>query len=50
MAGQRPRFPICFLTNGGGVLEATKAEQLSEWLDIHVQPEQVTSNAIHKVF
>jgi len=39
--GQTPRYPVCFLTNGGGVLEATKAEQLSSWLDVNVDPGQV---------
>ena len=43
VVGGSPRHPICFLTNGGGVLEAEKARQLSQWLDIKVQPEQVVT-------
>eukprot|EP00775_Hariotina_reticulata_P006312 gene6312-6547_t len=35
------RYPVCFLTNGGGVLEARKAQQLSQWLDVPVQENQV---------
>lgn len=40
-AGQAPKHPICFLTNGGGVTESMKAKQLSEWLGIRVQANQV---------
>ena len=40
-AGQKPKFPVCFLTNGGGVTEAQKAEQLSDWLDVAVGVDQV---------
>ena len=29
------------MTNGGGVTEAEKAEQLSEWLDVSVHADQV---------
>jgi len=32
----RPRVPIAFMTNGGGILEADKAKELSEWLNIKV--------------
>jgi ribonucleotide monophosphatase NagD (HAD superfamily) len=32
------------MTNGGGVLEATKAQQLSEWLQVSVAPEQVSAS------
>ena len=32
---------MCFLTNGGGVTEAQKAEQLSKWLDVSVGEDQV---------
>lgn len=39
--GQKPKFPVCFLTNGGGVTEAQKAEQLSDWLDVAVGVDQV---------
>ena len=38
---QLPRFPVAFLTNGGGVTEATKAEQLTNLLGVHVLPQQV---------
>ncbi len=40
-AGAKPRYPVCFLTNGGGVTEAQKAEQLSGWLDVAVGVDQV---------
>ena len=32
--------PVVFLTNGGGVLESTKARQLSEMLNVPVSPDQ----------
>lgn len=35
------KFPVVFLTNGGGVTEAAKAAQLSEWLDAPVSEGQV---------
>lgn len=35
------RYPVCFITNGGGVTEATKARQLSQWLGVPVDPSQV---------
>ena len=35
------RFPVVFLTNGGGVPESVKAKQLSTMFDIDVQPQQV---------
>lgn len=41
MAGEKPKYPVCFLTNGGGVTEQQKAEQLSEWLDVAVGVDQV---------
>ncbi len=34
-------FPVVFLTNGGGVSEARKAEQLSSWLQVPVSENQV---------
>ena len=37
----KPKFPVVFLTNGGGVPEATKAQQLTDWLGVNVQPSQV---------
>ena len=40
-AGQQPRHPVCFLTNGGGVTEAHKAAELSEWLGVSVGADQV---------
>ncbi|KAF7723018.1 hypothetical protein EC973_002434 [Apophysomyces ossiformis] len=33
--------PYVLLTNGGGVTEAKKAEQISQMLDIEIRPEQV---------
>jgi ribonucleotide monophosphatase NagD (HAD superfamily) len=39
-AGEKPKLPVCFLTNGGGVTEAQKAEELSGWLDVHVHENQ----------
>ena len=41
LEGQRPKYPVCFLTNGGGVTEEQKAEQLSGWLDVDVGVDQV---------
>lgn len=41
LTGQQPKYPVCFLTNGGGVLEATKAAQLSKWLGVQVAANQV---------
>ena len=35
-----PRFPLCFMTNGGGVTEATKAQELATWLDVDVREDQ----------
>ncbi|WIA28754.1 hypothetical protein OEZ86_011287 [Tetradesmus obliquus] len=37
----RWRFPVCFITNGGGVPEAHKAQQLSKWLGVPVGEQQV---------
>ncbi|GFH06044.1 uncharacterized protein HaLaN_00608 [Haematococcus lacustris] len=34
------RFPTVFMTNGGGVTEAHKAQQLSSWLQVPVAEEQ----------
>lgn len=39
--GEAPKYPVAFLTNGGGVSEERKAEQLSEWLGVHVKASQV---------
>ncbi|KAK9831392.1 hypothetical protein WJX81_000238 [Elliptochloris bilobata] len=39
--GQRPLYPVCFLTNGGGVTEQAKADQLASWLGVRVTAEQV---------
>ncbi len=38
---QQNRVPHVFLTNGGGVFEETKAEQLSKKLNIHISKDQV---------
>ncbi|CAH1782901.1 unnamed protein product [Owenia fusiformis] len=35
------RVPTVFVTNAGNNLRQHKAKQLSEWLDIHISPEQV---------
>ena len=40
--GQAWKFPVCFMTNGGGVTEAYKAQQLSEWLGVQVHADQVS--------
>ena len=37
---------MCFLTNGGGVTEAQKAEQLSNWLDVSVGEDQVSCGLV----
>ena len=34
-------YPVCFLTNGGGMLEADKALQLTNWLGVPVTESQV---------
>ena len=39
--GQRARYPVCFLTNGGGVTEERKAQQLSQWLGVKITSNQV---------
>ncbi|KAK9914891.1 hypothetical protein WJX75_001967 [Coccomyxa subellipsoidea] len=39
--GATQKYPICFLTNGGGVTEAQKAQQLSNWLGVNVRENQV---------
>jgi ribonucleotide monophosphatase NagD (HAD superfamily) len=38
---KRPRYPFVFMTNGGGVSEATRAEELEHMLRVPVTPEQV---------
>ena len=40
VAGEKPKLPVCFLTNGGGVVEAAKAKELSGWLDVKVHKQQ----------
>ena len=40
--GATHKYPICFLTNGGGVTEAQKAQQLSNWLGVNVRENQVS--------
>lgn len=40
--GSQPRYPVAFLTNGGGVTERVKAHQLSEWLGVHVDESQAS--------
>jgi hypothetical protein len=37
---------VCFLTNGGGVIEAAKAKELSAWLDVKVHENQ--ARALHR--
>ena len=46
-SGQQPRYPVCFLTNGGGVTEAKKAEELSGWLGVAVRGNQVGAMCAH---
>lgn len=41
-AGDKPKYPVCFLTNGGGVTEKQKAQQLSSWLDVAIGVDQVS--------
>ncbi len=41
LRGGRWRAPVVFLTNGGGVTEARKAEELSGWLGAPVEEDQV---------
>ncbi len=43
--GSQPRYPVAFLTNGGGVTERVKAHQLSEWLGVHVDESQASGRA-----
>ncbi|KAG2444358.1 hypothetical protein HXX76_001114 [Chlamydomonas incerta] len=40
-ADGRWRYPVVFMTNGGGVCEERKAAQLSGWLGVQVAPSQV---------
>lgn len=40
--GQLWKYPVCFMTNGGGVTEAAKVQQLSEWLGVRVHADQVS--------
>jgi len=35
------KFPVCFLTNGGGVTEAQKAAEISNWLNVPASEDQV---------
>ncbi|KAF5834329.1 HAD-like domain-containing protein [Dunaliella salina] len=35
------KYPVCFLTNGGGVTEAQKAAELSDWLNVPASEDQV---------
>ncbi|EME28939.1 hydrolase family protein / HAD-superfamily protein isoform 3 [Galdieria sulphuraria] len=37
----RKKFPIAFLTNGGGCTETEKARQLSEWFNLPIQNDQI---------
>ena len=39
---------MCFLTNGGGVTEEQKAEQLSGWLDVAVGVDQASFKLLHQ--
>lgn len=39
--GNAWQYPVCFITNGGGVTEDTKAAQLSTWLGVPVHGNQV---------
>ena len=43
-AGRTPRYPICFLTNGGGVSEQQKADELSSWLGVQVKENQARTH------
>ena len=45
VAGEKPKLPVCFLTNGGGVLEAAKAKELSAWLDVKVHENQACARS-----
>ena len=40
---------MCFLTNGGGVTEAHKAAELSDWLGISVGADQVSHDRVLRV-
>lgn len=46
LAGEKPKYPVCFLTNGGGVTEQQKAEQLSGWLDVAVGVDQASHQTL----
>eukprot|EP00955_Chlamydomonas_euryale_P114699 366298-Chlamydomonas_euryale.AAC.12 len=46
-AGGRWRTPVVFMTNGGGMLEQQKAEQLAGWLDAPVDAAQVRGSTRH---
>ncbi len=35
--GGKWQVPVCFMTNGGGITEDEKAQQLSQWLDAPVE-------------
>ena len=42
--GRTPQYPICFLTNGGGVTEQQKADELTSWLGIQVKENQACTH------
>ena len=42
--GCTPRYPICFLTNGGGITEQQKADELSSWLGVQVKENQARTH------
>ena len=42
--GSTPRYPICFLTNGGGITEQQKADELSSWLGVQVKENQARTH------
>lgn len=44
--GGRWTHAVCFMTNGGGMLEEDKAQQLSTWLDVPVKASQA-SKSVH---
>jgi hypothetical protein len=39
-------YPVCFMTNGGGMTEAAKALQLSDLLGVAVQERQVLTGEL----
>lgn len=42
----RWKYPVCFLTNGGGLSEAVRAAQLSQWLQLTVSVDQVRGDLV----